>query len=89
MGLLLLSMLLVSTWAAPITVNLKKAPINLALRRQQLKERSKLLTTQQNGDQGIIPITNFMDAQVCAVLGGMRGRWGSLPRPDRVTRHFR
>lgn len=58
------SLLAAAAWAAPITVHLKKVPVNLALRRHQLKDRNTLVTSQQNGDQGIVPITNFMDAQV-------------------------
>lgn len=68
--------------AKPITVQLKKLPVD-ALVRQHHAKRDKMLTLQptegpgllgaQNSKEGVVPITNFMDAQVCQLIEGCSG----------------
>lgn len=60
----------VTIYAAPMTVRLRKLPMDHSVRQTIHSNKSQLLTTQDNGGEGMVPITNFMDAQVTTRVGG-------------------
>lgn len=67
---LLLALLAAAACAAPITVPLRKvSPESLAGTLKARANQTRLLESKQ----GVVPITNFMDAQVCQGAGAWAG----------------